>query len=230
MDFKKTGHFIQIRRKEKELTQRQLADLLGVSDKTVSKWETGKGLPDFTLIPRLCEILGININELLSGEAISSKEYPEKAEVNMISLMKKNKHERITDILRVSVSVVLIVFVIWFLMWTEFSPDNWHMLNWFYEPYALLAECLALGAFWLISTGMEIKSRFKLAGKYILSVGAVISLFPLELILLETDEISCLNTVNIGVCLMSLFYAFCIRVLLIFAEVVKEKLDNRQNG
>lgn len=230
MDFKKTGQFIQSRRKEKELTQRQLADLLGISDKTISKWETGKSFPDFTLVSQICQILGISVNELLSGEAISSKEYPKKAEVNMISLMEKLKYRRIRDILHASISVVLIVFSMFFLMWVEFAPDEWHLLNWFYEPYALITECLLLGAFFLMSSGMEAKERFKLAEKYILSAGVVISLFALEMVLLRTDEMSQLNTLNVGICLMPIFYAFCTCILLIFSEILKEKLSSRQKG
>ncbi len=73
MDAKKTGQFIQTRRKEKQLTQKQLADILGISDKTVSKWETGRGIPNVTFVSQLCEILGISVNEFLSGETLSSK-------------------------------------------------------------------------------------------------------------------------------------------------------------
>ena len=226
MDLKKTGHFIQARRKEKELTQRQLADLLGISDKTVSKWETGNGMPDFTLVPQICQILEINVNELLSGEILSSKEYPEKAEVNMISLMVKLKRRKIKDILYASISVVLIVLCICFMLWVEFAPDGWHLLNWFYEPYVLIAECLLLGAFGLMSTSMETKARFNLAEKYILSIGAVLILFPLELTLLRTDELSHLNVLSVGTCLIPIFYALCLCILLIFAEVISQKFKD----
>lgn len=226
VDLKKTGQFIQTRRKERELTQRQLADLLGISDKTISKWETGKGMPDLTLIPQICRILEMNVNELLSGEAISSNEYPEKAEANMISLMKKIKHRRTRNILYVTISAVLIFFSIYSLMWTEFAPDEWHLLNWFYEPISLIVECLLLWAFWLFSSGMEEKERFKLAHKYILSIGVVLSLVPFELTLLRTEEISRLNVLIVGTCLIPIFYAFCICIFLIFSEVIKAKIKN----
>ena len=68
MDQKKTGEFIQQLRKAQGLTQKELADKLGISDKTVSKWETGNGLPDIASLSPLCKALGINVNELLSGE------------------------------------------------------------------------------------------------------------------------------------------------------------------
>ncbi len=74
MDQIKIGKFIAKLRKEKNMTQQNLADKLGVSFKTVSKWETGKGMPDISLLQNLCEELEITINELLYGEIINSKE------------------------------------------------------------------------------------------------------------------------------------------------------------
>lgn len=86
MDQVKIGQFIGICRREKNLTQRQLADLVGVSDKAVSKWETGRGLPEASSMTPLCEALGINVNELLRGERIPGEEYQEKAEETMVKL------------------------------------------------------------------------------------------------------------------------------------------------
>ncbi len=86
MDQIKIGKFIAQCRKEKDLTQRQLADELGVSDKAVSKWETGKGLPDAGYMVPLCKTLGISVNELLTGERIPDAEYQERAEETMVAL------------------------------------------------------------------------------------------------------------------------------------------------
>ena len=87
MDLKKSGRFIQERRKSKNLTQSALALKIGVSEKTISKWECGKGFPDTTLILPLCEVLEISANELLSAKVFNSeKEYRESAEENLITL------------------------------------------------------------------------------------------------------------------------------------------------
>lgn len=83
----KTGKFIAQMRKEKGMTQVQLAEILYISNKTVSKWETGKGMPEVSLMLPLCEALGINVNELLTGEKIPQKNYIEKAEENMMNLV-----------------------------------------------------------------------------------------------------------------------------------------------
>lgn len=93
MDQKKTGAFIAQMRKEKGMTQAELADVLLISDKTVSKWETGKGLPEVSLMLPLCEKLGITVNELLSGTKLSPAEYQKKAEVNMMDLMQERRAE-----------------------------------------------------------------------------------------------------------------------------------------
>ena len=78
MDQIKTGKFISALRKEKGLTQLQLADILSISDKTVSKWERGAGLPEVSLILPLCEALGISVNELLNGEKMTNIDYKSK--------------------------------------------------------------------------------------------------------------------------------------------------------
>ena len=68
MDFKETGNIISFRRKQMGLTQRELAVKLSISDKTISKWEVGKGMPELSLMVPLCDILNITTDELLRGE------------------------------------------------------------------------------------------------------------------------------------------------------------------
>lgn len=92
MDQIKIGKFIASCRKEKSMTQRQLADILEIRDKTISKWECGKGLPEVQFMIPLCDLLGINVNELLSGEKLSAEEYQKKAEENMMTLVKENEY------------------------------------------------------------------------------------------------------------------------------------------
>ena len=73
MNQEKIGKFISECRKEKQLTQEQLAEQLGVTSKSISKWENGNCLPDASKYKSLCEILGITVNELFSGERLSSE-------------------------------------------------------------------------------------------------------------------------------------------------------------
>ena len=86
MDPTQTGAWIAALRKEMGLTQKELAERLRVTDKAVSRWETGKGYPDISLLPALAEALGCTINELLSGKRLSPEEAPAAAEENLSAL------------------------------------------------------------------------------------------------------------------------------------------------
>jgi len=91
MDQKRIGAFIAQCRKEKNLTQMQLAERLGITNQAVSKWENGRGMPDVSLLQPLCDVLGISLNELFSGEHISTEEYKGKAEENISKLYKEKQ-------------------------------------------------------------------------------------------------------------------------------------------
>ena len=80
MDQLKTGKFIAECRKQKNLTQMQLAEKLGITDKAISKWERSIAMPDTSIMLELCDILGISVNELLSGEKISMENNNQKNE------------------------------------------------------------------------------------------------------------------------------------------------------
>lgn len=116
MEQEKIGKFIAQQRKEKQLTQKQLGEALGISDKTVSKWETEHGLPDISMIMPLCEILDINVNELLSGEHLTQDTYNEKAEENIMNLMKDSEEQKRRNVKDIIASIVLIVGSVGFFL------------------------------------------------------------------------------------------------------------------
>ena len=87
MDQKKIGCFIAARRKDNGLTQSQLAEKLGITDKAVSKWETGKSMPDLSLFMPLCDLLQITLNELLLGEFISDENLKEKSNEGLFEVV-----------------------------------------------------------------------------------------------------------------------------------------------
>lgn len=92
MNQEEIGKFIAKCRKGKNLTQAQLAEKLNITDRAVSKWETGKSMPDSSIMLELCEILGITVNELLSGEKINMENLEKKADENLIALKKKDEN------------------------------------------------------------------------------------------------------------------------------------------
>ena len=85
MNQEKIGKFIAECRKNKKLTQADLAEKLGVTDKSIGNWENGRNMPDLSLFKPLCDELGITINDLLSGEKISKDKYQEKFEENIVN-------------------------------------------------------------------------------------------------------------------------------------------------
>lgn len=112
MDQIKIGKFISTMRKEQKLTQRELADKLGISDKTVSKWECGNGMPEVSLMLPLCEALHINLNELFSGEKLTDTNYKKKAEENMMNLVREKEESKKKIIISVIVCVITMISAI----------------------------------------------------------------------------------------------------------------------
>ncbi|MBQ7977341.1 MAG: helix-turn-helix transcriptional regulator [Clostridia bacterium] len=121
MDLIKTGKFIAELRKEKNLTQAKLAEILEISEKTISKWECGNGFPDTSLILPLCEALEISANELLSGCKLNCEEYKKHAEENLIEL--KNQHERNSKHLLAIEWVLVFISVIPFVLFIYLGLD-----------------------------------------------------------------------------------------------------------
>lgn len=110
MNQKEIGKFIAKCRKEKKLTQAQLAEKLNITDRAVSKWETGKSMPDSSIMLELCEILGITVNELLSGEEVDMESYGKKADENLIALKRKDENNMTKNVIISNLfSVILMV-------------------------------------------------------------------------------------------------------------------------
>ena len=91
MDQVKIGRFIADCRKKANLTQMQLAEKIGITDRAISKWETGKALPDSSIMLELCAILGITVNDLLSGEVVTMDNYNKELENNLLEIVKQKE-------------------------------------------------------------------------------------------------------------------------------------------
>ena len=116
MELGKIGKFIALNRKNKGLTQEQLAERLGVTNKTISRWETGKYMPDLSLLKPLSEELGITLNELLSGEKLEKEKIVENAEKSLISTIdytnKEIKKTKKTFMIILTAIIIAIVITI----------------------------------------------------------------------------------------------------------------------
>lgn len=120
MDQIKIGKFIAECRKNKNLTQMQLANKLNITDRAISKWETGKSMPDSLIMLDLCKELGISVNELLSGERIEMNNYDKKAEENLFELNKNNedKNKKISKfgtVITFLIGIIIILLVYMFV-------------------------------------------------------------------------------------------------------------------
>jgi len=91
MDQIKIGKFIAERRKKNNLTQMQLAEKLNITDRAVSKWETGRAMPDSSIMLDLCDVLKISVNDLLSGEVVTMDNYNKELEKNLLEVMKEKE-------------------------------------------------------------------------------------------------------------------------------------------
>lgn len=111
MNQMKIGKFIADTRKERNMTQQQLADALSISNKTVSKWECGRGLPEVSLMLPLCETLQITVNDLLTGARVAEVDYQRKAEENMMNLMQENQENKKRMALSIICGVITIIAV-----------------------------------------------------------------------------------------------------------------------
>ena len=125
MDQNKIGRFIAECRKAKQLTQAQLAEKLNITDRAISKWETGKGMPDSSIMLELCDILGISVNELLRGESIEMENYSKAAEENLLAMKRETeKQHRLMLNLEVLLGLVSTIAAFVILFVTVFYVRN----------------------------------------------------------------------------------------------------------
>ena len=134
MDLVKIGKYIAGKRKALGMTQKQLAEKLNMSDKSVSKWERGICLPDVSVYMELCEILGISINEFLAGEDIDAENVEKKSEDNIIQVTKdsKKKQKNLKSILAVVTTFAVIMVLVLGAVFVHkvMQPKNNYQLEW----------------------------------------------------------------------------------------------------
>ncbi len=127
MDQIKIGKFISTRRKEKQLTQQELAEKLNITNRAISKWENGFCLPDVGIMPELCKILDITINDLFSGETVDMKDNEKKLEENLLE-MARIKEQQDKELLSLEIFIGIIISV--FLLICVFTASFIIMPNW----------------------------------------------------------------------------------------------------
>jgi transcriptional regulator with XRE-family HTH domain/DNA-directed RNA polymerase subunit RPC12/RpoP len=127
MDQQKIGKFIAQCRKQAGLTQAQLAEKLSITDRAVSKWETGKALPDTSIMLELCQILSITVNDLLTGEIVTMEQYNNKLEDNLLEMTKQKQQ---ADKHLLSLECLVVAFAIFILLATTIPAGMLEMAEW----------------------------------------------------------------------------------------------------
>ena len=213
MNENKIGSFIQLIRKEKGMTQKDLAEQIGVSDKTISKWENGNSVPDTEILSSLCQSLDISVNELLSGEKLPVETYPQRAEENMMNLLKENEDNRKNSTIQLVVGIVLGILTLILLLGIT-GGVGLHALVWFLDLPSLLGIILICAAVVLCSGVRGKKEIFSVVQKAVIPAGVFMALTAGVVILASLDNIEYLGP-NLAVAFLSLTYGVLIYMILI---------------
>ena len=216
MNGKATGDFIAEVRKQKNMTQRDLAEKIGVSDKTISKWETGKSIPDLSCIDALCGALEVSVNEILSGQHLSESDYTQKAEETIMSLMKDNEKTKSRNYTAIVIGVVLIVLSIFMLL---VSTENGYVgfkvnLIMYIDLMTLLLLVLPVTGMVLISKKRTYLEILKHVDKVVVPIGAAVSLASVVILLSNLDDLSTIGP-HLAVCILSMLYAYIAKIVVI---------------
>jgi len=172
MDTVKIGQFIKSLRKEKSLTQREVAERLNVSEKTVSKWETGNGMPEVGLMLPLCKFYGIGINELLSGERLDERQYVEKAEENIACLVDRTPPRKKIIITTISCILVILSSLALILISALFIAEIW--IKSVVIGIAMIVVFADISVIILVAISTEIYTCEKCGEKFVPSLKAYI--------------------------------------------------------
>lgn len=196
------GKFITRCRKEKKLTQGQLAEKLNITDRAVSKWETGKSMPDSSIMLELCGILGITVNELLSGEKIdmeNREDYEKRADENLIALTRKSENNMTKNIVvSILFSAALLIGIMVCLICDIAISGK---LSW-----SLIPASSIVFAWVIFFPGIMLGKRGIIASLISLSIFTLPYLFLLGR-LIKVEEVFSVGT---GVALVSIIYLWMI--------------------
>lgn len=211
-----TGIFIAQLRKENNLTQKQLAEKLNVTDKAISCWETGKGYPDILMLIPLCKVLGVSVNELLTGEKIDQDKIIDNSNVVIVDTMKKSNNT-INTLYYVMITVFVIVqlTVFYGIPLTAGSGDEMGII--FFYILATFVNSISVGF---------IKGKLKL----FIPVAAGIMFVPMgfadysDFARFDSEELAMYILVFFVVSFFGLLFGMLIKLLISFIRKLIEKI------
>lgn len=205
-----TGQFISRVRTEKGMTQKELAQKVGVTDKAVSKWETGRGMPDISSLDALCNALDVSVNELLSGEVLPPEFYEKKAEENMKTLIKENEKNTKTNWIQMILGEVLVIVAFIFLA----ICIGIKMLGNYFDLPSLLYLVLISAGVVLLSRPAGKREIFAALQKAVIPAGALAAMVSLIQIFLYAEDMEAIFT-SVAVALLPIAYGIFLYLLLL---------------
>lgn len=216
MNEKETGKFIAEIRKQKSMTQRELAEMIGVSDKTISKWETGKSLPDMGYLKNLCDALEVTVNEMIAGQHLSDRDYSQKAEETIMTLMKENENNKTRNHFMSMIGVALVLIAAIFMLantQSGYAGVLTYSVRYLDIPSLILVALPALGIV-LISKKRTYMSVLELLDKILVPIGVVLFLSTFVMVMNTVSDPTAL-AVNLAVSVIGLIYAVIGKIIVV---------------
>ena len=216
MDQVKVGKYISQKRKELGLTQKELSELIGVTDKAVSKWERGNGLPDVTRLKPLCDALKVSLNELIAGEDINELVQMQKMEENIMSLVKENETNKKSGKLSFVIGGVLLVFSMC-LLGISISESSIYSIAYYLDIPSLLFLLLFIGIGVILSKDKSKAGIWNMVQKLSMPVSCFIALFQLVFLCAHLSDFSKIGPM-ISVIILTLLYGVTIDIVSIIVK------------
>ena len=223
MDQEKIGKFILEMRKQKGLTQKELAELVGISDKTISKWECGNSMPDISYLEGLCNSLGITVNELLSGQCLTGESYSEKAEENIMALMKENESNKKEGMGRIAFGALLAIVSIAMLLIT------WEGINGLVRFWGEFLDVSGVIIYFMLClSGILLsgkkEAKLSVLQKIAIPNGVLLSMMQLVIMLHRLDDLAAVGPA-VSVAMLIVIYGIVTYLVATILLVYKEKED-----
>jgi len=203
------GDNIKAARKNKCMTQEELAERLNVVRQTISKWETGKSLPDLEMMNLLCQTLDISINELLLGERISNWELKSRSEENVKNLLLENECNRKNNYRNKILGLTVLVLCL-FLFGTSLLGMDFTKIVWYIDFPSIMAVVGILTALKLLSQNKLPETCF--VEQCVFPVGIIVSILNMVVMLNSTADNYLLK--NVAVCILPILYSAVIYIAL----------------
>ena len=210
------GEKISALRNQHEMSQGDLAEKMNVSRQSISKWETGKSMPDMSYLSELCAALQINVNELLAGERISVADYSVKAEETIMALMEETQKTKKANWIQAIIGLVLVVLAFLLMMGiTERGAKGifqypMYMID---LPSMILDLLFAVGVL-LLSGAKDKVARLSVLNQTLIPIGVSITLVTAIIILATLDDIAYLGP-NLAVAILSLLYVVIAKIVVV---------------